>query len=184
MNTFQPWFLFLWHSSRCYIFSLQWSYKLINIFHKSLVYDIFIRNSLSINQITQLIWNLSFSRLIRPLNGTVLSSLTSNVLLPKESLISLHGFLFDPRFYFKNRKNFTKNFASDCTCGKLKITSRYNHRGAFLYGSVKHFLFYKFTRLAVPNLLSTSRKCHLLPVKLSEWLLQTITGSSIWSKQK
>lgn len=100
MNMFQPWILLLWHSSRHYIFSLQWSCKLIKIFHKSLVYDIFIRNSLSITQITQLIWNLSLSWLIRPLNGTALSSLTSSMLLPKEFLLSLHGFLFDPRFDF------------------------------------------------------------------------------------
>lgn len=181
---FQPWTLFLWHSSRRYIFSLQWSYKLIKLFHKSLVYDIFIRNKLSINQIIQLIWNLSFSWLIRPLIGIALSSLTSSVLLPKEFLISLHSFLFDPRFDFKNRKNFTKYFASDCTCGKLKIMSRYNHRGAFLFGSINHFLFCEFTRLAVLNLLPTSRKCHLLPAKLSGRLLQTITSYSVWSKKK
>lgn len=90
--------------------SSQWSYKLTKIFHKSLVYDIFIRNNLSINQITPLIWNLSLSWLIRSLNGTARSSLTSSVLLPKEFLISLHAFLFDPRFDFKNRKKLHKIF--------------------------------------------------------------------------
>lgn len=101
-------------------------------FHKCLMYNVFFRNNLGINQIIQLIWDLSLSWLISPLNGTVFSSLTSSMLLPSAFFKSLHVFHFTSRLDFKHRKNFTKYFASECSCGELKIMSSYNHHSVFL----------------------------------------------------